>query len=151
MSDFTLTALPLRPAALEEAFDEPGAGALVVFVGRVRACSGGRPVVRLEYEAYNELACHEGERILAELRSNPGVLAVRVVHRTGGVGPGEPAIWVGVLAAHRGEAFEACRRIVDDVKHRVPIWKREIYADGGSVWVAGEGSPPRDGSATHGD
>ena len=77
----------------------------------------------------------EGERILAEARQRFGVARVACAHRVGPLAIGELAVWVGVSAAHRGEAFDACRYIIDEVKHRVPIWKKEYYQDGDSGWV----------------
>ncbi len=95
----------------------------------------GRTVQRLEYEAFEALAIKEGERIVAEAVARFGVTRAACVHRVGALGIGELAVWVGVSAAHRGEAFAACRYIIDEVKHRVPIWKKEHYADGDSGWV----------------
>ena len=95
----------------------------------------GRTVQRLEYEAFEALAIKEGERIVAEAVARFGVTRAACVHRVGALGIGELAVWVGVSAAHRGEAFAACRYIIDEVKHRVPIWKKEHYTDGDSGWV----------------
>jgi hypothetical protein len=81
------------------------------------------------------LALREGERILAEAQQRFGVARARCAHRVGPLAIGELAVWVGVSAAHRGEAFDACRYIIDEVKHRVPIWKKEYYQDGDSGWV----------------
>jgi len=118
------------------------AGALVTFEGWVRDHHDGRTVTRLKYEAFDEMAISTGNAILEEARKRFAILKARVVHRVGEVGIGERAIWVGVTAEHRQEAFLACRWIMDRIKQDVPIWKQETYAgDADSVWViAGEGS-----------
>jgi len=92
-------------------------------------------VRRLEYEAMSGLAEREGERIIAEACARYGVAHACCVHRVGELGIGEMAVWVGVGARHRDEAFRACRYIIDEVKHRVPIWKKEYYEQGDSGWV----------------
>jgi adenylyltransferase/sulfurtransferase len=89
----------------------------------------------LEYEAFEPLAIKEGERIIAEAVARFGVEHAACVHRIGALEIGEKAVWVGVTARHRDEAFRACRYIIDEVKHRVPIWKKEHYENGDSGWV----------------
>ncbi len=111
------------------------AGAGVTFEGRVRNHNEGRAVQALDYEAYVELGVAEGERILAEARARFEVLGIVAVHRTGALALGDLAVWVGVAAAHRGAAFEACRYVIDEVKARVPIWKKEHYVEGASAWI----------------
>ncbi|WP_349256303.1 MULTISPECIES: molybdenum cofactor biosynthesis protein MoaE [Rubrivirga] len=128
---------PIDPAELRRALAADAAGAFVAFEGWVRDHNGGRAVTALEYEAYTVLAVSEGENVLAEAAERFDVEAVRAVHRTGRLAIGELAVWVGVSAAHRGPAFEACRYVIDEVKARVPIWKREHYADGAAGWVDG--------------
>lgn len=98
----------------------------------------GRAVVRLEYEAYSDLAESEGTKILSEARERFGVLDCRGQHRVGLLEIGEVAVRIEVLAAHRSEAFEACAWIIEEVKRRVPIWKKEHYADGDSGWIGSE-------------
>jgi molybdopterin synthase catalytic subunit len=114
---------------------DAAAGALVVFEGRVRNHAGGRGVRALSYEAYEALAVKEGERVLAEARERYGILGAACVHRVGELAIGDCAVWVGVTSAHRAEAFAACRFIIDEIKHRLPIWKKEHYAAGDSGWV----------------
>ncbi|TDJ43567.1 MAG: molybdenum cofactor biosynthesis protein MoaE [Gammaproteobacteria bacterium] len=111
------------------------AGAYVAFEGWVRDHNEGQQVLRLEYEAYEELGLREGERIIAEAAERYGVTRARCLHRLGELEIGDLAVWVGVSSAHRDEAFKACRYIIDEVKHRVPIWKKEHYVDGDSGWV----------------
>lgn len=135
MQGFALSPNPLDPAALRAALANPAAGALAVFEGWVRNHHHGQAVVRLEYEAYEALACREGERILAEVRGNHEVLHAACVHRTGALEVGDLAVWVGVCSAHRDAALDACRYIIEEVKRRVPIWKKEHFADGTAQWV----------------
>ncbi|HUJ42357.1 MAG TPA: molybdenum cofactor biosynthesis protein MoaE, partial [Opitutaceae bacterium] len=84
----------------------------------------------------------EGARVLAEARTRFAVLSIAAVHRVGHLRLGELAVWVGVTAEHRGAAFDACRYVIDELKKRVPIWKKEHYATGESAWMGGEGHPP---------
>ena len=111
------------------------AGALCTFDGRVRDHNEGQSVTLLEYEAYGALALKEGERIVAEARELFGVYDVVCVHRTGALQLGEVAVWVGATAKHRDAAFAATRFVIDEVKKRVPIWKKEHYATGATQWV----------------
>ncbi|MBT8442923.1 MAG: molybdenum cofactor biosynthesis protein MoaE [Gammaproteobacteria bacterium] len=121
--------------ALRASVQDCHSGGYVAFEGWVRDHNDGRHVLRLEYEAYEKLGVKEGDRIVAEARQKFGVTAARCVHSLGELQIGELAVWVGVSAAHRDEAFKACRYIIDEVKHRVPIWKKEHYVDGDSGWV----------------
>jgi molybdopterin synthase catalytic subunit len=135
MNPFTLHETRLDPQRLREALAHPSCGGYVTFEGAVRDHNEGRAVQRLEYEAFAPLALREGTRILTEARERFGLERACCAHRVGELRIGELAVWVGVSAAHRGEAFDACRYIIDQVKHRVPIWKKEYYADGDSGWV----------------
>jgi molybdopterin synthase catalytic subunit len=132
---FRLTTDPIEPAVLMEALRDVRTGACVTFEGRVRDHNGGRPVRALEYEAYPPLAESEGGKILAEALGRFQATQAVCVHRTGNLALGDIAVWVAVAAGHRGAAFDACRFIIDEVKARVPIWKKEHYADGASEWV----------------
>jgi len=132
---FELTNHPIAPAALEAKFRDGACGALVVFEGRVRNLNEGRPVERLEYEVFGPLAEKEGARVLDEAMRKFAISKALCVHRTGLLEIGGIAVWVGVEAGHRGAAFDACRFIIDEVKSRVPIWKKEHYPDGRSEWV----------------
>ena len=133
--DFQLFATPLKPEVLREALLSQSAGAYVSFEGWVRARNDGKDVTALEYEAYGVLAQSEADAILAEARGKFGILGISCAHRTGRLGLGELAVWVGVVAEHRGDAFEACRYVIDELKARVPIWKKEHYLGGESAWV----------------
>ena len=132
---FSISSQPLDPAALEQALADPRAGACVTFAGWVRNHQDGHAVRSLEYEAYAGLAEQEGARILAEAHARWPLTAARAVHRTGHLQIGELAVWVGVTAAHRDAAFAACRHIIDEAKARLPVWKKEHYADGTSQWI----------------
>jgi molybdopterin synthase catalytic subunit len=143
---FTLTPDPIDPAACRRALEHPAAGASVAFEGWVRDHNEGRPVTALEYEAYPALAQEEGRRILAEAQARFGALHVAATHRTGRLAVGDLAVWVGASAAHRDAAFAACRYVIDELKRRVPIWKREHYADGSASWVSPAGAAARETS-----
>jgi molybdopterin synthase catalytic subunit len=101
----------------------------------VRAQNDGRGVASLDYEAYVPLAVKEGSRILAEARERFPILDAVCVHRTGNLRLGDLAIWIAVTSEHRAAAFDACRYIIDEAKARVPIWKKEHYADGSTEWI----------------
>ncbi|PZQ19714.1 MAG: molybdopterin-converting factor chain 2 [Rhodanobacter denitrificans] len=140
MSTFALAERPIDPAAERRHLDHPAAGACVTFEGWVRDHNEGRPVLRLDYQAYAELAGREGEAILSEAVARFAIRAARCLHRVGRLEIGDLAVWVGVSADHRGAAFDACRWIIDEIKQRVPIWKNEHYADGESGWLHPDGT-----------
>jgi molybdopterin synthase catalytic subunit len=120
---------------LRQQLMDPGAGGLCVFEGWVRNENEGRTVERLEYEVYEPLAVSEGEKVIAEAKDKFPHLQACCVHRSGLLDVGDCAVWVGVAAPHRDEAFKACRYIIDQIKRRLPIWKKEHYVDGDSGWV----------------
>ena len=122
---------PIDVAALQDA--GAGDGAVCLFLGVVRGENEGRTVVRLEYEAYEEMALPQMEEIAAQARERFGVSDVRIVHRLGVLEVGEVSVAVAAASPHRAEAFAACRYAIDTLKARVPIWKKEFYADG-AVW-----------------
>ena len=136
-------------AVVRRAEAEAGAGqhgAVAVFIGNVRGENLGRRVVELEYEAYEPLAIHAFGIIAAEAgEAWPGVrIAMR--HRVGRLAIGEASIVIAAAAAHRAEAFRACRYVIERVKQIAPIWKREIF-DGGEAWVEGATADPSDAAA----
>jgi molybdopterin synthase catalytic subunit len=130
----------LDPGELRHPLRDTRAGAFAAFEGIVRDLNDGRRVLALEYEAYAPLAGREGERIFGEARARYPVIGIAGAHRTGRLVPGELAMWVGVVAEHRGAAFDACRFVVDQLKARVPIWKREHYGEGPSAWIGAPGA-----------
>jgi molybdopterin synthase catalytic subunit len=125
---------PLDVSAHEALVTLPTAGAHVVFCGVVRDTDHGRTVVELEYQGHPN-----AESVLRELAdaiaAEDGVLAVAVSHRIGTLTVGEPALVAAVATAHRREAFETCARLVEQVKAQLPIWKRQVFADGTDEWV----------------
>jgi molybdopterin/thiamine biosynthesis adenylyltransferase/molybdopterin synthase catalytic subunit/rhodanese-related sulfurtransferase len=135
MNAFRFSHAALDTAALQREMRDPACGGFAAFEGWVRNHNEGHEVTRLEYEAFVELAEKEGARIVEEARVKFGVARAACVHRVGSLGLTDVAVWVGVSAAHRDEAFRACRFIIDEVKHRVPIWKKEHYVNGDSGWV----------------
>ena len=132
---FKISSTPIDATALQRALADERAGACVTFEGWVRNRNEGQRVSSLEYEAYLPLATSEGEKIIAEARTKFALLTCRGVHRVGHLQLGEMAVWVGVTAEHRGAAFDACRYIIDEAKARLPIWKKEHYASGETVWI----------------
>lgn len=145
---FRIATEPLSPATLLSTLGNTQAGACVTFEGWVRNRNEGEAVQSLEYEAYAPLAEKEGARILAEACERFALLGATAVHRVGHLQLGEVAVWVGVIAEHRGAAFEACRYIIDEAKARLPIWKKEHYATGATSWIncatRGEHAGPAD-------
>lgn len=135
MPDFLLSGVPLDIASLRAQVLDPRAGGYASFEGWVRNHHTGRAVDGLDYEAYAALAEREGERIIAEAKARFDVVGACCAHRVGALAVGDLAVWVGVSAAHRGAAFDACRYIIDEVKRRVPIWKREHYREGDADWL----------------
>jgi molybdopterin synthase catalytic subunit len=135
---FELTESPIEPRSLTGRAD----GAQVVFEGLVRDHNDGRAVTALDYEAMAPVAVKEGNRIIEEAKLRFGVTEVHCVHRVGALQIGDVAVRVTVASPHRCEAFQACQFVIDEVKRRVPIWKRERYADGTVEWVnAAEPTP----------
>lgn len=111
------------------------AGGFVAFEGRVRDHNDGRPVRALAYEAYAAMAEKQGNELLAEALRRFNILEARAIHRVGPLEIGDTAVWVGVAAAHRGDAFAACAWLMDEIKVRLPIWKKEEYAGGDAEWI----------------
>ena len=140
----SLTREPIDLLALEGT--APADGALCLFVGVVRDHHQGRRVLRLEYEAYEDMALPLLERIEEEARQRFSVSAVAVVHRLGRLEVGEASVAVSVRSAHRAEAFTACRWAIDTLKATVPIWKKE-YGEDGAVWMEGPGACAPDPAA----
>jgi len=134
---FTLTFAPL---SLEEVYglaDDPSNGAVVVMSGTVRNQTDGKPVVFLEYQAYEPMAIAIFHQIAAQIRQQwPEVNRVVIHHRTGSLKIGEISVLVAVGCPHRAEAFAACRYAIDTLKHNAPIWKKEHNRDGSSNWVS---------------
>ena len=126
---------PLSPQALVAEVADPTCGAVTLFVGTVRDVNDGRPVTGIDYSAYGAMAAEELERIAVEAVQRFGTERLAVEHRLGTLTLGEASIAIAVAHAHRAAAIDAQRYVIEEIKRRVPIWKREHYADGSRGWV----------------
>jgi molybdopterin synthase catalytic subunit len=127
---------PLSVDEVHAAVSDPGAGGIALFVGTVRDHDHERDVVRLSYSAHPAAAA-ELRRVAEKVAADFGVRAVAAVHRVGDLKVGDLAVVVAAACAHRAEAFEACRALIDEIKRSVPIWKNQWFTDGTSEWVNG--------------
>jgi molybdopterin/thiamine biosynthesis adenylyltransferase/molybdopterin synthase catalytic subunit len=132
---FAINNQPIDPSHLSRSLTNESAGALTTFEGWVRNRNDGQDVNGLEYECFEALAEKEGAKIIAEAKEKFSIVDVACQHRAGTLKIGELAVWVGATAVHRAEAFTACRYVIDQVKLRLPVWKKEHYVDGSSTWV----------------
>ena len=130
-----VTADPLDPEALRALLTDARAGALVVFEGRARDHHEGRAVLKLAYEAYAPMAEKELEKLRQGAIARFGLTGCAIRHRVGEVPLTEAAVIVATASAHRAEAFQAAAWAMDEIKAKVPIWKRETYRDGSEAWV----------------
>ncbi|HVA76469.1 MAG TPA: molybdopterin converting factor subunit 1 [Candidatus Binataceae bacterium] len=137
----TIGRAPIDVAALERAASSPAAGAVVTFAGTTRQTNAGRQVTRLEYEAYEPMALSEMRKLAREAGKRWPIVRIAIAHRIGVVEIGETSVAIAVAAAHRGEAFDACRFAIDRLKEIVPIWKKEHF-EGGEVWIGCQTSHP---------
>lgn len=134
---FVITFTPLDLGQVYQLADDAANGAIVVMSGTVRNQTDGKPVVSLEYQAYEPMALNVFRQIAQDLRQQyPDVNRVVIHHRTGHLKIGEISVLVAVGSPHRGEAFAACQQAIDTLKHNAPIWKKEHWADGSSSWVS---------------
>jgi molybdopterin synthase catalytic subunit len=124
-----------------QSLKHPDDGAVAVFDGIVRNNTRGRPTVYLDYEAYEEMALHQMDRLVEQAIADFDIRDAVIVHRLGRLEIGETSVLIAVASAHRAAAFEACRWIIDTLKRTVPIWKKEYFEDG-AVWADGEPFPP---------
>ncbi len=136
----------LRGADLLHQLGSVSDGAVLVFEGRVRDHNAGRAVVCLHYDAYREMADDVLREIAAEALRTSGASAIAVRHRVGSLEPTDVSLLVGVAAAHRGPAYAASTYMIEELKRRLPLWKREEYSDGSSRWLGGQ-TPPAGGSS----
>src|SRR5262245_26583266 len=130
-----LTENPIDTTAVVDRVRHPEAGAVVLFLGTTRELTGGRQTVTLDYEAYHELAERRLAELEAEARRRWPVIECSITHRLGSVPPAETSVAIAVSTPHRHDAFEAGQWLIDSLKHDVPIWKREQWADGTQEWV----------------
>ncbi len=135
MSQVRILSTPIDLQAFRKQLQDKSCGALVLFEGWIRNHNEGRAVQRLAYEVYEPLAVKEGAAILREALQRFDITHAEAIHRSGELALSDVAVVVGVSAAHRGAAFDACRYIIDEIKHRLPIWKKEYYTDGSAEWV----------------
>ena len=132
---FEITSTSIDVNAAVERMRNIRAGGYVAFEGWVRNHHEGQSVLKLEYEAFEALCKSEAEKIRAEALEKFDIIDTHCVHRVGECMPGELAVWIGVTAEHRGTAFAACEYYIDQLKLRVPVWKKETYTDGTTTWV----------------
>ena len=135
MSKFRINAQPIDAEACKKELFDPAAGGFVSFEGWVRNHNEGKDVTHLEYQAYDALAVKEGDKVIAEALERFEVIDALVEHRVGDLQIGDMAVVVHVSSKHRGPAFAACEYIIDELKIRVPIWKKEHYTNGNSGWI----------------
>ena len=135
MIDIKLTADPLTMDECRSFISDSYCGGEVIFVGTVRNHTKGKTVIRLEFEAYEPMAINEMTKIAERMESREDIYKVAIHHRVGVLEIGEIPVIIGVSAAHRVAAFEACQYAIDTLKETVPIWKKEIFEDG-EVWVS---------------
>ena len=136
MKEFKITSNLIHSQTIGE---NSGIGARSVFERTVRDTNDGHDVTKLEYECYESLAMKEGNKILGEAIEKFGLIDAFCIHRIGTLEIGETAVIVVATSGHRDEAFKGCRYIIDEVKCRVPIWKKEHYQDGETEWLKGAG------------
>ncbi len=133
--DISISDKALDTAMCSRWVTNTASGGINLFVGTVRNSTGGKEVLRLEFEAYERMAYTEMEKIACAALKQWPLHRILIHHRTGVLLPGETAVIIAVSAAHRDAAFDACRYAIDTLKQTVPIWKKEVFADG-EVWVA---------------
>jgi molybdopterin synthase catalytic subunit len=130
-----ITTSPIDHAALTERVRSNQAGAVCTFLGTVREMTGDRRTASLDYEAYPSMAERKLAELEAEARGRWPILDVALVHRVGHLDLGEISVVIAVSCPHRDQAFEACRWLIDTLKEVIPIWKKEVWADGTEEWV----------------
>jgi molybdopterin synthase catalytic subunit len=138
---FRVTDKPINLQELVDCVTDPEAGAIATFVGTTRNNNEGRKVIALDYEAYPEMAEKELTRLGEEARRKWQICRMAIVHRVGPVQITEPSVMIAVSAAHREAAFAACRFAIEEIKKKVPIWKKEVY-EGGEIWIGTQSGQP---------
>ena len=134
---YRLTDKPIELNELLAIVGDPGAGAVATFIGTTRDNNEGRSILSLDYEAYPGMAEQEMARLGEEVEEKWRITRMAMVHRIGNVPIGEASVIIAVSAPHRDDAFKACRYAIDELKKRVPIWKKEIYR-GGEIWIGSQ-------------
>lgn len=141
---FRITREPIDLQELVRSVTDPSAGAITTFIGTTRNNNEGRKVIALDYEAYPEMAEKELARIGAEAKQKWRIERMAITHRIGPVQITEPSVIIAVSAAHRDDAFQACRFAIEEIKKTVPIWKKEVF-EGGEVWIGTQTGQPLSG------
>jgi len=127
----------IDPSEVLDRVGSDGDGAAILFLGTVRNRADGRPVTGITYEAYEEMAAQVLREIAEEAAGLLGTDRIAVVHRVGELEVGEHSVAIAVSSPHRGQAYEASRHVIEEIKKRLPVWKKEHYADGREEWVRG--------------
>jgi molybdopterin synthase catalytic subunit len=138
---FRVTKEPLDLQSLVRYVTDPEAGAIATFIGTTRNNNEGRKVIALDYEAYPEMAEKELARLGEEAKRKWKIERMAIVHRIGPVAITEPSVIIAVSAAHRDDAFQACRFAIEEIKKSVPIWKKEVF-EGGEIWIGTQSGQP---------
>lgn len=138
MSRAEITTEAIDPEALLARVEDPSSGAVILFLGVVRNHHEGRGVEAMRYDAYDEMALGTLEEILTEAEEQYGVGHLAAVHRVGELGIGDVSVAIAVSSTHRADAYEASRYVIEEIKVRLPVWKKERFEDGTSEWVAGK-------------
>lgn len=136
-----LSSQPINVQAVLQTVASAEAGGVVLFLGTVRATTGEKSVAYLEYECYPEMAQKVLHYLVHQAKERWNLLGCSIVHRLGKVEVGQLSVAIACSAAHRGPAFEATRWLIEQLKHQVPIWKKEYFRDGTSQWVTGPQAP----------
>jgi molybdopterin synthase catalytic subunit len=134
---FRLTRQPIQLQELLDFVGSPEAGAIATFIGTTRNNNEGRKVIALDYDAYDEMAEAELARLGADAKTRWPIEKIAIVHRVGPVQIGEASVAIAVSSGHRQPAFEACRFAIEEIKKRVPIWKKEVF-EGGEIWIGSQ-------------
>lgn len=135
MKRVVLTRDPISPLEMLETVTSLSCGATALFLGTVRDMNDGRPVTAIDYSAYEPMAAGEMERIVDEAAQRFAEVRIALTHRIGALSLGDVSVAIAVAHAHRAPAMDAARYIIEELKRRVPIWKREHYTDGTREWV----------------
>jgi molybdopterin synthase catalytic subunit len=135
-----ITREPIDPAGVLERVGAEEDGAVLLFLGNVRDHNDGAAVRGLSYEAYDAMAVRVLDEIAGEAAERLGTDRIAVVHRVGELGIGETSVAIAASSPHRAESFDATRYVIEEIKKRLPVWKKEHYVEGGAAWL--EGTPP---------
>lgn len=137
---FALVDKPIDDKRLKSALMYDDCGALATFEGWVRNHNNARPVKKLTYYGYEQLAVNQGKKLIDQAKERFDIKTAVAIHRIGDLAIGDLAVWIGVVSAHRHSAFDACRWLLDAIKADIPVWKQEFYTDSNqSLWLSNNG------------